>query len=76
MKEPECCEKCYFWKLDDDDEEGERTGLCRRYPPVSVLTDSSVAEWDNANPWDGRFWSRPRVLETNWCGEFARIRAD
>ena len=78
-----CCYTCIFWKLDDrcldgdnrDDGVNECVGICRRYPPVLVLTDSSVIAWNKALPWQGRaafssvYWTQPRVVEYEWCGE-------
>ena len=77
----ECCGDCKFWKHvpDRGDSEHELIGICCRYPPVSVLTDTADIEADEADPWEGRaahdfcYWAQPRVLENDWCGEF-RVR--
>lgn len=70
-----CCDTCRFWKLDEDDGTNERIGICKRFPPVSVLTENADIEYDQARPFEGRaahsfiFWAQPRVLETDGCGE-------
>ena len=53
------CDHCHFWcpdKIDID------VGLCRRFPPVPVLS----AEGD-----DDPFFTRcPVTTGNDWCGEF------
>lgn len=79
------CKSCRFWK--DDEHQVSITypgdpvlGICRRFPPVSTLTDHADIEWDECSmdamkdgtyfPASHNYWDQPHVLEGDWCGEY------
>ena len=52
------CEDCKFCSKMDMCSGGEQLGLCRRFPPILVITDE-----DPIDSW-------PRVnMNSDWCGE-------
>jgi hypothetical protein len=78
----ESCESCRYWNRDsgvdgEPDECGEFHGTCRRYPPVSVLNGEEDDVLDEDGKWLGRnahsfiYWTQPRTVNTEWCGEYA-----
>ncbi len=86
----DCCIDCRFWKEEvaaKTDEGEEALGICRRLPPVLVLTDHNEQEWEQERleaitdeRWMCRaahsfiYWAQPRVIEAEWCGEFIALK--
>jgi hypothetical protein len=85
MMSCEQCNRCRFWKLDNDtiDERDPDWGFgfCRRRPPT--LVDSLIAaeivpprygeQIDVDRPEPARAWTAtlwPSTFATEWCGEF------
>jgi hypothetical protein len=63
----EACETCRFWLEGVGQRpEYEKTGACRRYPPVVVdydgghLADATVSPWTDSSTWCGE-WQAKRV---------------
>jgi len=50
------CANCAFYRLED----GEDWGICRRYPPVMILTA------------EGPTFDFPSVEGEEYCGEYTR----
>ncbi len=59
-----CCDKCRWWKKDDD--EDNCYGLCRRYAPSPVMADINAIDYKTAA------WSWPVTEDWEWCGEFTK----
>lgn len=53
------CETCRFWKKNDVDNH-PNTGMCRRFPPITVSCDAGCDPW----PWTDY---------KDWCGEFEPV---
>ena len=77
------CSQCLYWAEETPtDEDGESDGVCRRYPPVSVLDGEGNAVRDDEGVWVGRpchsfiYWAQPRVCSCDWCGEFRPADSD
>lgn len=70
------CENCRFWRVEmEDDEDGEISGCCRRYPPV--LDPVWTMHYMSAPDSDGtgcegthRAWENPITKSYYWCGEY------
>lgn len=52
----ECCVKCRFFLPDSAEQ-----GLCRRYPPVPVMTMNGLTQ------------AFPCMLNVGYCGEFIKL---
>jgi len=78
------CINCFYWletEPPNEDLGDEGVGICRRYPPASVLDgedDSSLT--DEQGNWCGRpchnfiYWAQPRTLGDEWCGEWKETK--
>ena len=75
------CESCKYWERDPgkdgkEDECGEFSGTCHRYPPVSVLDGEPDGLVGDEGEWLGRpchsfvYWAQPVTTNTDWCGEY------
>jgi len=60
------CEDCRFF--DGDDHYSSNGGKCHRYPPTVTFTTDS-------DGYTHRFYTSPKVLSDNFCGEAERADA-
>lgn len=71
MSHQPTCRECLFIHPvgDDEDRPGEwEMGVCRRFPPVLLISGSIVGDCQEATP---DSWSQPWVnMARDWCGEF------
>jgi len=77
----ERCDKCKFWdRLGDENEraknlhDDDRSGKCKRYPPVLDATWPTEAGEGEAgySYLDWRHWNQPVTEASNFCGEFKK----
>jgi hypothetical protein len=68
------CKACQYWEYFDEEDE-ERIGTCRRYPPQRIVESASLLEVHGdvpTLPYTPREWNQPITTETDWCGEWRR----
>ena len=94
MNQPETCSTCRYWARNQapatgvtpqQAEEINKTGACRRYPPVVVMGSwlgqpAALAAKPNMPPVvtyqiNGFAAASPTMPETGWCGEYDRALA-
>ena len=66
------CDACRYWEYFDE-EDDERIGTCKRYPPQRSTENAALlAANGNVPPLahSPRDWSQPTTFEGQWCGEF------
>jgi hypothetical protein len=64
------CGDCRFWEYFDE-EEDERIGTCRRYPPQRTTENPALFDANGGIPplaHSPREWSQPTILEYQWRG--------
>lgn len=53
------CATCLFYRVSKDEKD---SGVCRRFPPQSIVEGDSEETWYN--------WAHPRITPDGWCGEW------
>lgn len=73
------CDSCRYWDrtgrehLEVCDDPDDKSGCCRRYPPVRDMDWSKHVDepnWIEAACEDWRAWDQPVTTGCCWCGEY------
>lgn len=73
------CDGCKYWSRDGrehcekGDHPDDKTGICKRYPPVRDMDwsyNSTSGQWIESSGDDWRAWQQPCTTGDCWCGEF------